>query len=61
MHFAQGPQRSIKDSRADYVRPRSRSGAQVTSVPVAIEQVSVKTDERQCAVQVQQRVVGHLH
>lgn len=60
MHFAQGPQRSIQDSRADYVRPRGQFGAQITSVPVAIEKDSVKTDRRGVQMQ-QQRVAGHLY
>lgn len=61
MRTAQGPQRRVQEPRAIDVRPGSRFGAQVSSVPVAVEQVSAETDAGQRDVHVQQRVAGHLH
>lgn len=61
MLSAQGPQRRVQESCAIDVCPGSRSGAQVSSVPVAVEQVSAKTNAGQCAVHMQQRVAGYLH
>jgi hypothetical protein len=61
MRTAQGPQGRVKKSCAIDVRPGSRFGAQVSSVPVAVKQVSAETDAGQRDIHVQQRVVGHLH
>lgn len=60
MRFAQKPQRIVQESCPNNVRPGGRSGAQVTSVPVATEQVAAKTDTRQ-RVGCKQRVASHMH
>lgn len=61
MCFTQGPEGFIQEPRTVDVHPGGWCDTQISYISIAAEQISAKTNAQQCAVHMQQRVVGHLY